>query len=315
MKRLSPKLLKAIKKTLFNNFQSNNIMHVALCVYSRAGKPSVFKTITEFLKTYKRFIIYWIITKADLNAHRTFDFDYLITFSSYTKGSEYEFIRKDIENLHYKNIIYIESPPIKDFIDKRYCLYLRYSLNNVKFCNQQNLMDYGYINEMKKKIKLKITSKLTSYKQQGCILLLLQNPSSYQINQTVEQYNKSVNELLRNLRKYSPKKMFVRYKPLKGKKKKKQNYKLQINDPINNTVISRKTLKEDCERCYICISHSTHAVLYCLYHGLHSICLSDYCIAYEISDTSISKVTNPTCFSNSAKILYFEKLLNCCFKE
>jgi hypothetical protein len=241
-----------------------------------------FDPIYKNLKKRKEFKILWVdILKFDF--YKKYNFDFLITFSSYNEKNsikcrtrEYRYLTT---KLNYKSLLYIESPICHDLLPSKF----RINLNSIYFCENQ-LKDY--ISKINYNLIKKTQFKINNIPQnRQHILLLLQNPEQYFIEKNFDEYKLYLIDIIEEVRKKTNKKIIIRYKPQK-------NYNFDIDIDKYNCIISDKSLIEDCQRSYKCIAHSTNAVSFCVFMEMDIIALSKHNLAYEICEKDFENVDN-----------------------
>ena len=216
-----------------------------------------------------------MIDAYDLDSYTNKHYDLIVSFSYFSdppRGADQP-ARVNTEKLNYDNILYIESPICHDLLKNAF----RLSLNSIYFCDNQLPDCISDFNS-----KRIVPAKRNESHGDG-ILILLQNPLQYFINQEYDGYEKMLNEIIADIRKNSDKRIIVRYKP--GREQ-----RMNLIDPLNNMEISNTSLLEDSKRCYKCVSHATNAVSACVYYGMDIVSLSRHNIAYNFSEKDFENV-------------------------
>jgi len=228
----------------------------------------------------------------NFDKYKKYNFDILITFSSYHSDPAVcplEQIKweKRIKTkmLNYKNILYLESPICEDLIPGRF----RLSLNSIYFCKSKledhvSHKKFEYMRNNKKNNLFKDIPKNRKH-----ILVLVQNPHQYFINKDLDEYELYLINIIKKIREKTKNKIIIRYKP-KHMNPNRKPYDFNIDIAKYNCEISDKSLEEDCRRCYKCVAHSTNAVSFCIFMGLDIIGLSKYNLAYGVCEKNFENV-------------------------
>lgn len=203
------------------------------------------------------------------------------------------FNKSGLESKVKYNKIFIESNPIT-FIPN----VLRVSIGHFIFNESIELKDNKFCSERWKYLKKIYNFKVKPMRKDGeHILFLLQSTKQYFLKG--ENFESIINESISKIRKFSNRKIILRYKPGCGEK-------FNIKDSESNIVISmNKNLKDDLKNAWITVSHSTLASVTAIINGVPHIALSKYSLPYSVSDHDLSKIENPTIFDRTN---FFNKL-------
>lgn len=134
------------------------------------------------------------------------------------------------------------------------------------------------------------------------ILLLLQSTTMYSMKD-VDLY-KWINNTLIELRKWTKRPIVIRMK--KNEFNVGTKWREMIRDPINNISMSKgNTLTQDLDGAWASLLYSTSACVASIICGVPVFCGHSSCLTYEISETDLSKIENP---SMPDRTTYFNKL-------
>ena len=206
----------------------------------------------------------------------------------WVKGQSDKFPRKLPKYINKKLIVFMDSNPLNSLkLENNTDLY-RFSIGDLVISKQLNRVD-KIINKRLNEINYEI-KPYKKKKEKSCILILLQNYFNHFLNMEFNEYQEYIQGIINEVRKYCNNTIIVRYKHF-SKEDDHRDYKLELNDPINNMEITKGTpLQNDIDRSFVAIAHSTNAVLKVLLEGVKIISLSEYCLCHQYADHSISDI-------------------------
>jgi len=272
-------------------------------------KKEKIKSIQESLNKYAS--VKLIEDYDDFKKYREINFDVVLTALYWKINWADHFEKKKFDKkipdfIKYKLIIYQESNPLSSYGFQSKNFLYRYSFGNICLEKQKNIIDKDII---KKRDIYKIEIK--PYKKpepQLAILILLQNYFNHFLNMKLEEYEKYIQNIINEIRKYSNNKIIVRYKYIE-KENDHRKYSIKLNDPNNNMIFTGSNpLDEDIKNSYIAIAHSTNAVVKIIFEGVHLISLSKFCLCDQFANKDIKDIVNPKEFDRE---LLYNKLLSC----
>jgi hypothetical protein len=230
------------------------------------------------------------------------DCDIGVMFSYFNPITKIPVDRYNIYKNNNCRWIFIDSDPTISYNSKKMPIYYRVSLDSVYF-NEAQFPNYNYDDKRWKKICQEKNIIIKPWRKTGDhILLLLQHDIGFSTKGI--KLNKWINETISTIRKYSDRKIIIRYKI--------NSMEYKIIDPINNFTISNpeNPIFKDIENAWCAVHYSTTAALPCIMSGIPVFCGNESSIVYEVSNTDLSLIEDPKMPERED---YFNKLGYCLY--